>query len=422
MRGAVVAALIAAAPVAAQTPPAVPVGSIAPELAARGRALVPILAGGSDDGYFADSFRRAVPATTLAQVFASMRTTLGQPRSIERWEAVTARSAMLTVRYDRGSATVRLAIEPTAPYRVTGLLVTGSTVANDSFAAIDAAAAALPGQVAVGVYALDGPAPAPIYVRDADTPVPLASAFKLWVLAEAARQVASGARHWSDVVPLGPPSLPTGILQRWPAGTPLTLQSLATLMVSISDNTATDTLMAGLGRRAVDAMAAAHGGSVPVPTTRELFALKADPALTAAWVRATTAGRRLLLARAAGRIAAAPLDAAMFEAGPRAADTVEWFAAPAATAGLLDDLRRDGVAAAILAVNPGTDPVTTARFAYVGFKGGSEPGVLTLNFVVRTKAGHWFAVTTAWHDPVGKVEEATLSALAARALALVADR
>ena len=393
-----------------------------PVLADRASALIPILDGGPDTGYFADSFRNAVPPAKLAAVFASMRETLGQPRAIAATSDVTRWSETVTVRYDRGTATLRLAVEAAAPHQVFGLLVTGTAIAGDSFAAIDAAASALPGHVAIGVYALDGARPAPVDAREVDAPVPLGSSFKLWVLAEAARQVADGERQWSDVIAVGPPSLPSGILQRWPAGTPLTLQSLATLMISISDNTAADTLIAALGRGQVDAMAAAHGGTVPVPTTRELFALKADNALTAAWAHADPAGRRLLLSRNAARIAAASLDGTIFANGPLAIDSVEWFAAPAAMPGLLDTLRRDPVAAAMLAVNPGTDAGTAARFAYIGFKGGSEPGVLTLNFVVRTKAGHWFALTMAWHRSDGAVEEATLSALASRVLALVAGR
>ncbi len=415
MRRAVAAAFVLATPAAAQP-------GADPALADRAAGLIPVLTGAGDGGYFADSFRSAVPPAKLAQVLASMRASLGEPRGIAATSEVTRWSETVVVRYDRGTATVRLAIEPTAPHLVSGLLITGTTVAGDSFAAIDTAAATLPGAVAIGLYALDGSAPTPLYARGATEPVPLGSSFKLWILAEAARQVATGQRHWSDVIPVGPPSLPSGMLQRWPAGTPMTLQALATLMVSISDNTAADTLLVALGRRQVDAMAAAHGGSTPVPTTRELFVLKSDPALTAAWASADPAGRRALLSDRAATMAHATIDPAIFAGGPVATDRVEWFAPPSAMATLLDTLRRDPVAAAIMAVNPGTDRVTAARFAYVGYKGGSEPGVLTMNFVVRTKAGHWFALSTAWHRSDAAVEEAVLAALAARALGMAADR
>ena len=54
-------------------------------------------------------------------------------------------------------------------------------------------------------------------------------------------------------------------------------------------------------------------------------------------------------------------------------------------------------ALALLAINPGTDAATRARFDYVGFKGGSEPGVITLNYLVRRKDGRWLAIVGNWH-------------------------
>ncbi len=72
----------------------------------------------------------------------------------------------------------------------------------------------------------------------------IGSAFKLYVLSTLSREIAARRRSWNDVVPLDQRSYPSGILQDWPQGTPMTLQTLATLMIAISDNTATDQLAA----------------------------------------------------------------------------------------------------------------------------------------------------------------------------------
>ncbi|MEG8023812.1 serine hydrolase [Sphingomonas aurantiaca] len=233
----------------------------------------------------------------------------------------------------------------------------------------------MPGASGFGLYALGDGKPEPILEYRADIVAPLGSAFKLWVLAELARQVAADERHWADVVKVGAPSLPSGVLQTWPAGSPATLQTLATLMISISDNTATDTLLTTLGRAKVDAMAEGAGGSVPVMTTREMFALKGDPALAKQWAAGSVVGRRALLVDHAVKIATTKLDMSVFAGKPVAVDSVEWFASPAAMAGLLDRLRAaDDTTRAILAVNAGVDPGIAARFRYVGFKGGGEPG------------------------------------------------
>ena len=56
---------------------------------------------------------------------------------------------------------------------------------------------------------------------------------------------------------------------------------------------------------------------------------------------------------------------------------------------------------------------------YVGFKGGSEPGVINLTWLVRSRAGAWHAVTGSWNDPQAPVDEARFAALMQRSLQLV---
>jgi beta-lactamase class A len=395
-----------------------------PMLHRRADALIGILRNGEGyERYFAESFRSKVPREQLATLTTQLKAALGPPQNIESFTATTAWSADLVVAFERGTATVKLQLDPAAPHAATGLLITGTGTRDDSLDKISAEFRTLPGASGFGLYALGDAAPVPVAAYRAETPAPIGSAFKLWVLDEAVRQVAAGTRNWADVVRVGPPSLPSGVLQSWPTGAPVTLQTLATMMVSISDNTATDTLITTLGRAAVDASALANGGSVPVLTTREAFVLKSDPALAATWKAATPTTRRALLDERAAEFAAKPLDASVFGGKPVATDSVEWFASPQAMAGLLDRLRRaDETTRAILAVNAGVDSATAGRFRYVGFKGGSEPGVIAINFVVQAKDGRWYAATGNWHRADAGVNELKFVGLMTRLLALVAAR
>ena len=406
-----------------------PVGAVAqgvadPALRAKADALVAILDGrGAYDTYFAASFRDKVPQAQFATIVAQLKATLGAPQTIESLTATSAWSADLVVGYARGTASVRLALDPAAPHAATGLLITGTAARDDSLAKIEAEFRALPGASGFGLYALGDGKPQLILDYRADIAAPLGSAFKLWVLAELARQVAADERHWAEVVKVGAPSLPSGVLQTWPVGSPVTLQTLATLMISISDNTATDTLLTTLGRAKVDAMAEGAGGSVPVMTTREMFALKDDPALAKQWAAGSVVGRRALLVDHAVKIATTKLDMSVFAGKPVAVDSVEWFASPAAMAGLLDRLcAADDTTRAILAVNAGVDPGIAARFRYVGFKGGGEPGVLSLNYLVHAKDGRWDAATGNWHRADDAVNELRFAGLMGRALAVLAAR
>ena len=109
----------------------------------------------------------------------------------------------------------------------------------------------LPGEVSLAAARLEEAGPADFLTQKAERPLAIGSAFKLFVLAELVRAVKAGERRWSDVVPLDRQSLPSGLLQDWPKGSPITLHSLAALMISRSDNSAADTLLraARAGRR-----------------------------------------------------------------------------------------------------------------------------------------------------------------------------
>ncbi|SFO09135.1 serine hydrolase [Sphingomonas sp. OK281] len=395
-----------------------------PALRAKADALVAILDGrGAYDAYFAASFREKVPKAQFSAIAEKLKATLGAPQKIESLTATSPWGADLVVGYERGTASVRLVLDPAPPHAASGLLITGTGARDDSLAKVEADFRALPGASGLGLYALGQGKPAPILEYRADVAAPLGSAFKLWVLAELARQVASGERHWADVVKVGAPSLPSGVLQTWPAESLVTVQTLATMMISISDNTATDTLLTTLGRAKVDATAEAVGGSVPVMTTREMFALKGDPALTKAWAAGSVDGRRALLVDNAVKIATAKLDPTVFAGKPVAIDSVEWFASPAAMAGVLDRLHgADSTTRAVLAVNAGVDPAIAKRFGYVGFKGGGEPGVVTLNYLVQAKDGRWYAATGNWHRADDGVNELRFVGLMGRVLALLAAR
>src|SRR5690606_12929077 len=94
----------------------------------------------------------------------------------------------------------------------------------DAFAA---EIAALPGETSLLVVK-DGQV---IADHQAELPLAVGSSFKLAVLAALKEEVLAGVRSWGDVLLLTDEakSLPMGILQEWPAGSPLTLQTLASL-------------------------------------------------------------------------------------------------------------------------------------------------------------------------------------------------
>lgn len=233
--------------------------------------------------------------------------------------------------------------------------------------------------------------------------LPIGSMVKLYVLGAVVDAVGAGSLAWEDEVTVTDElrSLPSGELQDAPAGTSLTVHEAARMMISISDNTATDLLMDAVGRAAVEQALTdlGHGdpaASTPVASTRELFHLGwgADTDLRAQWAQADEAGRRAILhALPAGPPEIDPSTMAQEAAWP---DGVDWFATGAdvcaAHAGLAERARTEHgePVREILAANPGL-PVDTEQWEHVAYKGGSSVG---------TMAGSWYAEPAGDGPPV----------------------
>jgi hypothetical protein len=110
---------------------------------------------------------------------------------------------------------------------------------------------------------------------------------------------------------------------------------------------------------------------------------------------------------------------AAFAKGPKAID-IEWFASPADLAKLFAHMRRtaDPKAFDILAINPSATPGIKANWAYIGFKGGSEPGVLNLTWLLTDKAGKDHVLTLGWNNPAAALDQGKMEAIAQRILLL----
>lgn len=377
---------------------------------------------------FAPAMLAQVPAAQLGAVRDQLRAQFGEARSVERIDAASPWAGTAHYRFARARVEMRIAVAPEPPHLITGLFVTDSAVLDDSLEAVAEEIAGLPGRTTFAVARLDGAAPDYLIERNAGAPMAIGSAFKLYILAELIRQVEAGERRWSDVVPLSHRSLPSGMLQGWPQGVPVTLHTLAALMISISDNSATDTLLHLLGRENVEAMMARTGHhdpslNTPFLGTLDLFLLKgsSDATLRRDWLAGDAAARRALLPRLE-QTSRETVDPGVMSGNPVLIEEIEWFASGRDLVALLGwiDEHADQTARDILAINPGIGG-GARRWAWLGFKGGSEPGVLNLSFVGSTRAGESYAVTASWNNPDAPVEETTFAALLGRALALLAE-
>lgn len=374
---------------------------------------------------FTDGFRAAVADDQIRTLSASFTAQFGRAVEVALLNPRDGTRAALEIRFERGLAKGGIAIAPGEDNRINELRFTSIdavAVAGDTPAAIAAELATLPGTVNAWFGPLGG---TPLISRNADTPLALGSAFKLYVLAALAEDVKAGRRKWSDVVPLTEKSFPSGQMQDWPKGSPITLHTLASMMISISDNTATDQLIATLGEWRIlklmeDSGHADWKRNMPFLTTRQLFVLKASgEALMNEWRQGTPAARAAIERRLAAANPSLDEVNAAFAQGPKAID-IEWFATPADLARLMAHMRKtaDPKVFDIMAINPTATAAIKANWRYIGYKGGSEPGVINLTWLLTDTAGRDWVLTLGWNNAAAVVDDGKFLALAQRILLL----
>lgn len=246
------------------------------------------------------------------------------------------------------------------------------------------AIAALPGRSAV-LVATDGRVR---FEHGSAVPLAVGSAFKLAVLYAVAIACEDGRLSWDRVVPLDPAwrSLPSGVLQDWPEGTPLTIAALANFMISVSDNTATDALIHLVGRANVEAISARN---TPFLTTREAFILKGadNGAIRQDWLVANATGRRALLDHLAEMLL--PRSDGLAR---EVTAEVEWFFTVEEIRALLEATHHLPPFRISAGMVPGR------RWSSVTYKGGSENGVLNLSALVVAEGGQHHCVVATWNN------------------------
>ena len=318
-------------------------------------------------------------------------------------------------------ARVRLAVDSAG--LISGLLISPAATGPvpGTWAGVDAALRPVAPRVRLLVANVSSGSCQPVHSMDPATAAPLGSAFKLYVLDALGNAVASGKVRWNQplTVTAQLKSVPSGQLQNEPDGTRISVQDTAAYMISISDNTAADMLINLLGRPAVEAALTTTGMASPALdrpflTTREMTILKLDqwPALADRYLAADEAGRRALLASTVDRAPLPGAAAAEAWTAPRDINSVEWFASAndicRAYASLAALARRPGLApiGQVLSLNDGGLDLDPAQWKTTWFKGGSEPGVLTLAYLATTRTGQSYVVTVLAADPSQPIDQA----------------
>jgi beta-lactamase class A len=439
---ALAALAVMAGAAACSSAPARPSATSAPATSPEAAASLPDSPVGAQARWlFAAIVHPPIPAAAITAHFdqaflakvtpAELNSVLGQVRTL-RLDAITLNTAtglVMTVTAN-GQTQLKVSMAVDSAGLISGLFLqpAGTPAAlppvPTTWAGVDRQVSSVAPEVRMLVAAVNGNACRPIQAIGAGTPAPLGSAFKLYVLDALARAVASGKVSWNQQLTVTSQlkSLPSGELQNDPDGTRVSVRQAADDMISVSDNTAATMLMALVGRTAVEQAAAASGMAdpglnMPFLTTRELFVLKLLnwPRLADSYVARSAAGRLAMLTGTIDRVPYSALTAANSAAwtAPRDINSLEWFASPTdichVYASLATLARQPDLApvAAALQINDGGISLDPSQWRLVWFKGGSEPGVLTLNYLATTRSGQSYVVSVLAENPAAPIAENT---------------
>jgi len=381
---------------------------------------------------FTPAFLTAVPAEQMVTLFGQ----LGEQLAMLQLVSVKGDElhAIAHVTVGPNKLRVTLELDP-ASRRIAGLLLRPDGDEGPKPKTFDEAmtmTTALAPRAQLLVASLDKGTCKPLHRAGGKEPLAIASTVKLYVLLGLVDRILAGKATWDDELAVRDDwkSLPSGMTQKDAAGTKLTLREYATRMISISDNTATDHLLYTLGRDKIEAAmrSTKHTNprlNVPFISTRELFLFKLGmPADELDGYRKLDEKKRraFLDTQLAGKVP--DITHAANWQKPRRIDELEWFATSEDLCRAMGTLWQRAQKPKgkdlldVLAKNPGV-PIDTARWPYVGYKGGSEPGVLNLTWLLQRSDKKWFVVVLTANAVDGHVEEPKATAIASGVIELL---
>lgn len=333
---------------------------------------------------YTSQFQSAVPLSSMVQITDRISTQIGSFVSVE------GEANPYMVVFGKGHATIYIALDAEgniAGMQITEIIPTGTTL-EDTVAQI----VTMEGTTSVLVRRNGST----LFEHNAHVPLAVGSTFKLAVLAALEDAVQQGRLAWEQPIALDPKwkSLPTGILQDWPDGTSVTVETLATLMISLSDNTATDALIDLVGRKKV-------GNYIPSAivtlSTGELFRLKNpdNDDILQAYRNASKVNRGQLLDAIGERSLPDPK---IFSGNPIALD-IEWYMSTTQLANLIERLEHLD----LMTINPGL--ANAESWQRVAYKGGSESGVLNLTTFLIDTDGNRYTVSVTVNNAKSPLSE-----------------
>ena len=351
---------------------------------------------------FAESFLNQVPIDNINSIINQYKSKLGELESIKSGEGP------YTLIFEKGTAPSRVSLD--AEGKIAGLWFGNWTLKTDNLEELVSELKGLDSSISL-YLSKDNQE---LYSLDGEENMAVGSSFKLYVLKALYGEM--GSDSWDKVIRLKKKdmSLPSGILQDWPVGTPVTVKTLSNLMISQSDNTATDILIDLVGKKYLEQNT--NTENRPFLTTVEAFNLKygVDSSTRKNYITGDTKQKREILESLQGLIVNVNQVTA---STPTLIEEVEWFFSTEELASIIYDLR----GANEIYINPGL--ATKSDWYRAGYKGGSEGGVLQYTHLLqKSKNSPVYVISLTANNPEKGLNTSKITEITSRLIALVKER
>lgn len=405
-----------------------------------------VLRGGSTKGlddHFSPEFLAKVPAAQVREIARQWRRDELADGSLDVIELDAGPSPSGLTTLVRGKSTgrytrIRLGVDDAGKIQTLwlGPVVGYKRDATDTWTALDTKLAAQPGQTTLAAFeVMAGGDLREIHVFGGDRRLAIASTCKLYILGALAEEVLAGRATWDQPLAIRDDlkSLPSGRMQLETEAAEFPINRYAESMISISDNTAADHLLHRVGREAVQRyMSRLNADAVrsfPFLSTMELFRIKLGPDRTLAprYAQGDEAVRLAMLGPGGEVSKSTPsFAAASLWKAPYYIDTIEWFATARECCRVMADLHRLELQPGmeplkrILRLNPGLQ-FDSRKWPSIAYKGGSEPGVLNMTWMLERDDGRLMLLSFGWNDPAKDVDLKAAADLVGVAMGILAE-
>lgn len=347
--------------------------------------------------YFHKSFRDAVPYATIVDVFKMIKTDFGSCEGILTKSEDGISGSFFTKHKNKVDVRFIMSLKDK---KIAGLLYKGKVVDPIVFNSKDEIYEAVsknPHRVRLLFRKLGGGAYLEHNQKGGGA---LGSIFKLYILAALVEKINRGELSWDQKFPIKEEfkSLPSGTMQNLKVGTMVTLEEFSSKMISISDNTATDHLLSIVGQNYVEKHMRTNRlnnywkKTSPFLSTLNMF--KTRGFFSKAQAREYESSSREKRVKMLKGIPYKGRENLMSKLGdwtkPRYNEQIEWFASANNICDLLDwsDKQKNSKFRKVIGLNtPFIDLKKSKRWSYAGYKGGSEPGVLEMSYLLEDKKG-----------------------------------